>query len=239
MVSYILWQAASLTPFEADSEDCAVSEIASEQWETILDRAGERVTIRIPRDLREQMDVRARTAGRTMNEEYGRAIEAWCGGGAGWFQQLLRAEAIHEWVSEDVVQGQQIGPILVHRLELDGKYIGLGLRGYAITLDRQWFVSDQVFELARAPLAAALPLLAESGAGWGSDRQSSTIFTYGRAGQPCRKIGCLAGASETVSLSHKDSRGKVVDLDVPLCNVHALETRATIAQGEAPRFRVA
>lgn len=213
-----------------------MSEITTTQWATILGRAGERVTIRIPRDFREQMEVRARTAGRSINEEYGRAVESWCAGGEGWVKLALRAEVIHEWVTPEVVRGQQLSTVLVDRLEMDGKYVGLRLAGYAITLDREWFANDQGFEETRLPLANALPLLAQSGGGWGPGPHSSTIFTYGRMGHPCRKVGCMASGSELVTLIHTDSNEKPLTLDIPLCRVHALETRAAIAQGEAPRF---
>ncbi len=213
--------------------------MALEDWDRVLEGASDRVTIRIPRIFKEQMDVRARTTGRSINEEYGRAIEAWCGGGAGWTQILLRVEAIHDRVSKEVVQRQQLGAVLVDGLEMQGRYIGLRLAGYAITLDRDWFVSDEAFEEVRGFLASQLPLLAQGGRGWGPQgpaSQEDKIFTYGAIGQPCRKIGCKAAASESVTVTHAASGGRHTTIDIPLCQAHALETRAAIASGNAPKF---
>ncbi|PZR70499.1 MAG: hypothetical protein DLM66_03680 [Candidatus Dormiibacter spiritus] len=207
-----------------------------DDWERVLDATGERVTIRTPHIYKQQMEVRARTAGRSINEEYGRAVEAWCAGGEGWTRLLLPVDAIHEWVTKEVVLEQQLAAVLVECLEMDGKVIGLSVAGYAITLNREWFVGEDAFDRVRSPLAAQLPLLAESGGGWGPGPHQSTVFTYGRIGDSCRKSGCKAGATELVTLTHTDPRGKAVTIDVPLCKTHALETRATIASGEAPKF---
>ncbi len=208
--------------------------MAIEDGDRVLEAASDRVTIRIPRIFKEQMDVRARTAGRSINEEYGRAVEAWCGGGAGWTRILLRGEAIRGDVTKEVVQRQQLGAVLVDELE-----IGLRVAGYTITLDRDWFVSDAAFEEVRGFLASQLPLLAQIGPGWGPAGLQSpgpTIFTYGAIGQQCRKIGCKAGASESVTVKHVASGGQHTTIDIPLCQVHALETRAAIASGNAPKF---
>jgi hypothetical protein len=215
--------------------------MAIDNWEKVLAAAGERVTIRVPRMFREQMEVRARIAGRSLNEEYGRAIEAWCGGGEGWTQILLPADDIHAGVTTDVVLRQQLGTVLVDALELEGKYIGLRVAGYAITLDRGWFVTDEGLEKVRGFLAKQLPLLIQIGEGWGPGRPGQpepTLFTYGRIGDLCRKLGCKAGAAESVMLTHTDIHGKQVTIDVPLCSTHAAETRTAIAAGLAPKFSV-
>ncbi|HEY7201856.1 MAG TPA: hypothetical protein VIC57_16665 [Candidatus Dormibacteraeota bacterium] len=212
--------------------------MAIEDWDRVLDRASERVTIRIPRIFKEQMDVRARTAGRSINEEYGRAVEAWCGGGEGWTRILLRAESIRGDVRKETVERQQLGAVLVDELEMEGRYIGLRVAGYAITLDRGWFVSDETFEEVRGFLASQLPLLAQIGPAWGPQggSQEPTIFTYGAVGQPCRKVGCKAASAQSVTVTHVASGGKRTTIDIPLCPTHALETLATIASGDAPKF---
>lgn len=210
--------------------------MAIEDWERVLDAAGERVTIRIPRLFREQMDVRARNAGRSLNEEYGRAIEAWCGGGEGWTSLLLPSTGIHDWVTAETIKEQQLGAVLVDALTMDDRYIGIRLAGYVVTLDRQWFRSDEAFQAVQEPLSKNLPLIAESGGGWGPGPYEATIYSYGRVGQACRKNGCKAEATELVKLKLADERGSDRIIDVPLCRVHAHETRATIASGVAPKF---
>ncbi len=203
-----------------------------------------RVTIRVPAMFAEQMEVRARAFGRSLNVEYGQAIEAWCGGGFGWASLLIKAEDVHEWVTADLVHSQQWAPTIVEPLEMPaGTYIGLKLAGYMLALDRSWFRSDDAFERTRAPLANGLPLVAESGAAWTGDSQPSTVFVYGRptgteqpqhippAGAKCKKIGCTDAATEYLVLTHFGRDKLSSGIAVPVCGRHATETRNRIRQG--------
>jgi len=198
---------------------------------------GRRVTIRLPAMFADQMEVRARGFGRSLNVEYGQAVEAWCGGGFGWVALLLSASDIHASVTAEVVKGQQWAPAVVEALEMPaGKYIGLSLAGYMITLDRAWFVSDEAFERTRAILANNLPLVAEP-------EGESSVVVYGRpigtahrkelppTGTLCKKIGCKAPATEYLSLAHIGTDKTTSGFAVPVCGAHAMETRNRIRQG--------
>jgi hypothetical protein len=222
------------------------------EMERAINLNGQRVTIRVPAHYAEQMEIRARAFGRSLNAEYGQAVEAWCGGGDGWTSQLIRAEAIHDWVTEGEVLSRQWAPVVVERLEMPaGKYLGLRLAGYMVTLDRSWFVSDEAFDEVRTSLANNLPLLAESGGGIGPGPYPSTSFVYGRPsgaesklpsppiGTECRKIGCSDHAIEYLVIRHTGRNRAVRTLPVPMCGKHASEARNQIEQGLAPPFSLA
>jgi hypothetical protein len=63
------------------------------------------------------------------------------------------------------------------------------LRGRVVTLDRQWFVSDEAFAIVRSSVeGSGAPLLAESEAWWGSAPAAYPIVTYGWPGPPHRRV---------------------------------------------------
>jgi hypothetical protein len=66
---------------------------------------------------------------------------------------------------------------------------GFVLRGRVVTLDRQWFVTDEAFAVIRSSVeGSGAPLLAESEAWWGSTPAAYPIVTYGWPGSPHRRV---------------------------------------------------
>ena len=149
-------------------------------WARAIEANPTRVTIRIPRRLANRMDVEARTHGRSLNEEYTRAIADWCSD-QHWFEVLLNEEDLQPTVDEELIQGGQLAPVVVDRLVVAGK-VGFSVGGHAMTVWRDWFKSRQAFEGVRQRLEDdRVPMLvATSPPGGGPETVVSA--TYGWLG---------------------------------------------------------
>jgi hypothetical protein len=145
----------------------------------------QRVTIRIPLDLARAMELRAQAARSTVNAEYMRAVREHLEVDGEVVTVECFGHEVHAWVTRDDIAAAQLSPgMIVMRPEAQGGFL---LRGRVLTLDRQWFVSDQAFGLARNRLAdSGAPLIAESEAWWESTPATYPIVTYGWPGPPPR-----------------------------------------------------
>ena len=149
----------------------------------------QRVTIRLPQELADAMDLRARLVGQAQNAEYVRAIRAYLGDEGEVVTVDCPAAAVHGWVSRDDIVAAQMSPVLVGMRSASGRPDGFVVRGRVVSVDRQWFVSDEAFAHMRAVLEAVdVPLIAESEAWWGSMRGTFPILTFGWPGPPPRRV---------------------------------------------------
>lgn len=149
----------------------------------------QQVTIRLPRELSEAMDLRARLVGQAQNAEYVRAVRAYLGDDGEVVTVDCPAASVHGWVSRDDVVAAQVSPVQIGMRTAGGRPDGFVVRGRVVSIDRQWFVSDEAFAHMRARLeAVGVPLIAESEAWWASTRTMLPILTFGWPGPPPRRV---------------------------------------------------
>lgn len=147
----------------------------------------QRVTIRVPEELAQAMDLRARTSGATANAEYMKAIREHLRGDGEIVTVDCGGHAVQPWVTRDDIAAAQVSPAMIAmRAEPLGGFV---LRGRVVTLDRQWFVDDDAFALVRSSVeSSAAQLIAESQAWWGDAPAAYPIVIYGWPGPPPRLV---------------------------------------------------
>jgi hypothetical protein len=149
----------------------------------------QRVTIRLPQELAEAMDLRSRLSDTSLNAEYVRAIGGYLQGDGEVVTVDCPAGAVHGWVTRDDIAAVQISPVKIAMRSVGGRTDGFVLRGRVVAIDRQWFVSDDTFASARTGLeTVGIPLIAETEAWWSQQRGGSQILTFGWAGPPPRRV---------------------------------------------------
>lgn len=150
----------------------------------------QRLTLRLPQELVEAMDLRARLAGQSVNAEYVSAVREYLGGEGQVVTVDCQAAVVHPWVGRDDVAAAQVSPVRIAMRSVDGRPDGFVVRGRVVSVDRQWFVSDHAFQSLRSRLLSrGAPLIAEGEAAWsGRVEPTVQILTFGWPGPPPRRV---------------------------------------------------
>lgn len=150
----------------------------------------QRVTLRLPQELVEAMDLRARLSCQSLNAEYVSAIREFLGGEGEVVTIDCPAEAVHSWVSHDDIAAAQVSPVRIAIRSVGGRPDGFVVRGRVVTIDRRWFRSDEAFETMRSHLrSVGAPLIAETEAASSGHREEGLpILTFGWPGPPPRRV---------------------------------------------------
>lgn len=126
------------------------------------------------------MNVRSRTLGRSLNDEYTRAVAAWCSG-QHWFVVRLNRNQLVPSLDEELIQNGQFAPVVVEREEVDEQPVYL-VGGHALTVWREWFRSSQGFETVRMQLEAQRVPMIGATSPMGGGPETVTSATYGWLG---------------------------------------------------------
>ena len=145
----------------------------------------QRITLRVPQELAQAMELRARGSGANINAEYLEAIREHLQGDGEVVTVTCAGDVLQPWLTRDDIAAAQMSPAMIAmRAEPPGGFV---LRGRVVSLDPQWFVSEEAFGAVRETIEnSAAPLIAETHAEWLGTHGIQPIVTYGWPGPPPR-----------------------------------------------------
>jgi len=145
-----------------------------------------RVTIRLPSRLTQAMDIRARLLDVPVNSEYVSAVNAYLEEDLRMIDLTIPAAELDPDLEHSDVRAAQAAPLFVGWGTVNGRFDSLTLQGRVVSLEREWFRSQEAFDRNCARIAELAPLLAAGmEAQWNGEVGAEVRRrTYGWPGPP-------------------------------------------------------